>query len=77
MMHGTDEIEVNLAEGRTEKVIGARKKGPQYLQRDGTRENITVIVTISSDRTCTPPATWEGGPLCCMAGYSSYFNTIT
>lgn len=55
-IHGTDEIGVNPAEGRTEKVIGARKKGPQYQQRDGTRENITVIVTICADGTATPPA---------------------
>jgi len=36
--------------------MGARKAGPQYPQRGGNRENITVIVTICADGTTTPPA---------------------
>ena len=53
---GTDEIGCNPAEGRKERVMGSRKPGPQYQQRDGSRENITVIVTVCADGTSTPPA---------------------
>lgn len=54
--YGTDEIGVNSSEGRKERVMGSRKPGPQYQQRDGIRENITVIVTVCADGTTTPPA---------------------
>lgn len=53
---GTDEIGVNTAEGRKERVMGSRKPGPQYQQREGTKENITVIITVCADGTSTPPA---------------------
>jgi hypothetical protein len=54
--YGSDEIGCNPAEGRKERVMGSRKPGPQYQQRDGNRENVTVIVTICADGTSTPPA---------------------
>lgn len=56
LVYGTDEVGCNPADGRKERVIGARKNGPQYQQRDGVRENITVIETICADGTSTPPA---------------------
>lgn len=56
LVYGTDEVGCNPADGQKERVIGARKNGPQYQQRDGVRENITVIVTICADGTSTPPA---------------------
>lgn len=55
-IYGTDEIGTNPANGEKERVIGGKKNGPQYQQRDGNRENITVIVTICADGTTTPPA---------------------
>lgn len=42
--------------GERERVFGARKAAPQYQQRDGTRENITVLVTICADGTSQAPA---------------------
>lgn len=55
-MYGTDEIRTNTSEGRKERVMGGQKPGPQYQQRNGIRENITVIVTVCADGTATPPA---------------------
>ena len=37
-------------------VFGARQKAAPYQQRSGTRENITVIVTICADGTSMPLA---------------------
>jgi hypothetical protein len=54
--YGTDEIGTNPAEGQKEHVMGGKKSGPQYQQRDGNRENITVIVTVCADGTSIPPA---------------------
>ena len=54
--YGTDEIGCNPAEGQKERVMGSLKPGPQYQQRDGNRENITVIVTVCADGTSSPPA---------------------
>lgn len=53
---GSDEIGSSPADGRKERVMGSRKPAPQYQQRDGSRENITVIVTICADGTAIPPA---------------------
>ncbi|KIL56474.1 hypothetical protein M378DRAFT_1034675 [Amanita muscaria Koide BX008] len=39
-----------------EQVIGAKGKKVQYQQQKGTRENITVLVTICADGTAVPPA---------------------
>lgn len=39
-----------------ERVIGRAGESTQYQQRDGNRENITVIVTIGADGTSIPPA---------------------
>lgn len=54
--YGTDEFGTNTQDGEQERVIGGNKSGPQYQQRDGTRKNITVIVTICADGTSAPPA---------------------
>lgn len=54
--YGTDEVGCNPSEGQKEWVMGGHKPGPQYQQRDGIRENVTVIVTICADGTSTPPA---------------------
>ena len=56
-IHGTDKVGTNTANGEREWVIGGRKHaGPQYQQRGGNRENITIIVTISGDGSSIPPA---------------------
>jgi len=53
---GSDEIGVMARGSEHERVIASRKKkGPQYQQRAGTRENTTVIVTIGADGTSIPP----------------------
>jgi len=39
-----------------ECVIGPKGKKVQYQQQDGTRENITVLVTIGANGTALPPA---------------------
>jgi Tc5 transposase DNA-binding domain len=51
-----DEIRMQGSLGQPESVIGARKMGPQYQQRDRDWENITVLITICTDRGSTPPA---------------------
>jgi hypothetical protein len=53
---GSDEIGVMARGSDRERVITSqKKKGPQYQQRAGTRENTTVIVTICADGTSIPP----------------------
>jgi hypothetical protein len=42
--------------GECETVFAEQGKGAPYQQRAGTRENITVIVTICANGTSTPPA---------------------
>lgn len=54
--YGADEVGCNPSGGEDERVMGGRKSGPQYQQRDGDRENITVIETICADGTSIPPA---------------------
>lgn len=54
--YATDEIGTNPFAGERERVMGGKGGGPQYHQRDGTRENITSIVTICADGTSLPPA---------------------
>lgn len=54
--HGTDEVGTNTHNGERERVMGAHRNGPQYQQRNGTRENITTIVTICADGSASPPA---------------------
>ncbi|KZP05299.1 DDE-domain-containing protein, partial [Athelia psychrophila] len=54
--YATDEIGTNPFAGERERVMGGNDRGPQYQQRDGTRENITSIVTICADGTSIPPA---------------------
>lgn len=52
-----DEAGLQESGGQKQWVIGGRRKpGPQYQQRGGTRDNITVVVTICADGTSTPPA---------------------
>ncbi|TFK17583.1 hypothetical protein FA15DRAFT_317396 [Coprinopsis marcescibilis] len=38
-----------------ERVIGGKRPGPQYQQRTGNRENITVLVPICADGSSLPP----------------------
>ena len=53
---GSDEVGVQSRGSERERVAtSSKKKGPQYQQRAGTRENTTVIVTICADGTATPP----------------------
>jgi hypothetical protein len=54
--YAVDEIGIHGSLGQPERVFGAQKQGPQYQQRDGDRENITVLVTICADGTSTAPA---------------------
>lgn len=62
-IYGTDEVGIQTqGGGEREHVFGTRKKAAPYQQRGGTRENITVIVTICADGTSTPPAViFKGG----------------
>ena len=53
---GTDEFGCNGATGQKERVIGAAGAKLHYQQVGGSRENITVIVTICADGTSIPPA---------------------
>lgn len=53
--YAADESGFQPAGGERERVMGSRKKGPQYQQHDGNRENITIIVTICADGSATPP----------------------
>jgi hypothetical protein len=53
---GVDEIGIQGSMGMPERVMGAHKLGPQYQQRDGDRENITVLETICADGMSIPPA---------------------
>jgi hypothetical protein len=55
MTYGVDEVGTNPFNGEKERVMGARQAAPQYQQRDGNRENITVLVTICADGTTPPP----------------------
>jgi hypothetical protein len=56
-IYGTDEIGIQTqGGGEREYVFGACQKAAPYQQRSGTRENITVIVTICAAGTSTPPA---------------------
>jgi hypothetical protein len=56
-IYGGDEVGIQTQTGEQERVFGSRKKkGPQYQQRAGTRENITVLVTICADGTSQAPA---------------------
>jgi hypothetical protein len=48
-MYGTDEVRTNLANGEREWVIGWNRSGPQYQQQSGNHENITIIVTNTTD----------------------------
>ena len=55
--YGSDEIGIQTqGGGERETVFTEQGKGAPYQQRAGTRENITVIVTICADGTSTPPA---------------------
>lgn len=61
-IYGVDEVGIQPQGGERERVFGGRKKTPQYQQRAGTRENITVLVTICADGTSQAPAViFKGG----------------
>jgi hypothetical protein len=55
-MYGVDEMGCQPQGGEREHVFGRKKNGPQYQQRGGNRENVTVIVTICTDGTATSPS---------------------
>lgn len=55
-IYGMDETGFQPGGGASERVIGAAGKKTQHQQKDGNRENITVIVTICADGTSLPPA---------------------
>ena len=50
-----DETGFQPGSGQKERVIGCAGKNGTYQQRDGNRENITVIVTIGADGSSIPP----------------------
>lgn len=54
--YAVDKLGCQPSGGEEERIIGGWKPGPQYQQRDGNHENITVLVTICADGTSTPPA---------------------
>ena len=41
-IYGTDEIGTHSSDGLPQQIIGQKKKGPQYQQWGGNRENITL-----------------------------------
>jgi hypothetical protein len=51
-----DETGIQTGMAVQEQVFGKRGKKVQHQKREGTRENITVIVTIAADGTYIPPA---------------------
>ena len=56
-MYGSDEIGVQpCGQGKREHVFAAQGTGVPYQQHAGTRENITVIVTICADGTSIRPS---------------------
>jgi hypothetical protein len=55
MTYGTDEIGCSGSTGQRERVMGAKRAGPQYQQIGGDCENNTVIVTICADGTSIVP----------------------
>lgn len=55
-IYGSDEVGVQAqGQGETERVFGRPGKSAPYQQRAGTRENITMIITICADGTAIPP----------------------
>jgi len=75
---GADEIGVLARGSERERVITSRKKkGPQYQQRAGTRENTTVIVTICVDGTSIPPTViFKGAAYQVSWGDNNPFNVL-
>lgn len=55
-IYGADESGFAPGCGTKKFVIGGKGQKVQYQQRDGNRENITVMVTICADGTSQPPA---------------------
>lgn len=56
LIYGTDETGIQQGIGTRERVFGPAKQSVQHQQRSGTRENITVIVTICADGTSLAPS---------------------
>jgi hypothetical protein len=55
-LYAADEVGLQPNSGHRERVIGGVGPGPQYQQRDGNKENTTVIVVINADGSSPPPA---------------------
>lgn len=56
LMYGGDETGIQEASGQKEKVFGKRGKRTVHQERTGSRENITVLVTICADGSALKPA---------------------
>ena len=54
--HAQDETGFTPSSGEKERVIGGKGKSIQHQARNGTKENITVMVTICADGSAIPPA---------------------
>lgn len=52
---GMDESNLPFGTGQPVKVISRRGGGMQHIQRDGAKENVTLIVTICADGEVLPP----------------------
>jgi hypothetical protein len=55
LVYGADETGIQTGTGVTERVIGPAGAKIQHQQRNGNRENITVLPTICADGTSIPP----------------------
>ena len=51
-----DETGIQTGNAIHERVIGMKGKNVQHQTREGSRENITVIVNIAADGSSVPPA---------------------
>jgi hypothetical protein len=54
-IYGVDEVGCQPSGGVKERVVGGRGLGPQYQQRDGNRETITILVVICANGTALEP----------------------
>ena len=55
LVYGADETGIQTGIGITEHVIGPAGSKIQHQQRNGNRENITILPTICADGTSVPP----------------------
>ena len=55
LVYGADETGIQTGIGTTERVVGPAGSKIQHQQRNGNRENITILPTICADGTSVPP----------------------